>query len=49
MTKRALISVSDKSVYHGYLMIPLTVLKLGFMMQSTSCIWKLLENCWTSK
>ena len=50
MTKRALISVSDKSVYQGWLMIRLTVLKLAFMRRSTSCIqrfwiaWELHEN-----
>ena len=31
---------SNKYVYHGWLMIPLKVLKLGFMRQSTSCIRK---------
>ena len=42
MTKRALISVSDKSVCHGWLMIPLTVLKNGFMKRNISSI----QKCW---
>ena len=41
--------VIKQDVYHGWLMILLTVLKLAFMRQSTSCIRKLLENCWTGK
>ena len=42
--------LSNKCVCHGWLMIRLKVLKLGFMRQSTSCIqrfwiaWELHEN-----
>ena len=34
--------VINKCVCHGWLMIRLKVLKLGFMRQSTSCI----QRCW---